>query len=71
MIIRVILVHIGLVFYFSSVGQAGRVEQRERAQQLIDRYEIKYGHYDGFMGLSPKSRSEIRDYFFLLDSRRI
>ncbi len=68
MILRIVLIFLGLLFYFNSVSQVGRVEQRERAQQLIDRYEIKYGHYEGFMGLSPKSRSEIRDYFFLLDS---
>ncbi|MDA9774493.1 hypothetical protein N9B82_06010 [Saprospiraceae bacterium] len=57
-----------LFFSLSLFAQSGRIEKNERLFQLMQRYEIKYGHYDGFMGNSPLSREEVHDYFYALDS---
>ena len=64
-----ILLSILLISILSSVSaQTGRIERSERLQSLIDRYEVKYGNYHGFMGLSPKYRDDAYNYFSVLDS---
>jgi len=55
-------------FYQTSFSQSGRIERNERIYNLIDRYEVKYGNFDGFMGNSPYSRDEVYKYFSRLDS---
>lgn len=54
--------------FCSLWSQSGRIEKNERLYQLIDRYEVKYGHFDGFLGNSPQSRNAVYDYFLALDS---
>ena len=57
------------LFIFSSVyGQLGRVEKNDRAARLIDRYEIKYGHFQGHTNTFPVYKDEVYTYFMALDS---
>ena len=49
-------------------AQLGRVEKNDRAARLIDRYEIKYGHFKGHTNSFPVYKDEVYAYFKTLDS---
>lgn len=57
-----------LLLCFSASGQSGRVEKSDRFARIIDRLEIKYGHFNGHTGIYPLYRSDIYQYVASLDS---
>ena len=57
-----------LLLSYSVFSQSGRVERNDRTARLIDRYEIKYGNFEGHTGVFPVYRNEVYDYFSALDS---
>ncbi len=64
----------GFIFLFlflsahSVWSQAGRVEKSDRIARLIDRFEIKYGYFEGHTGIYPLYRNEVYNYVASLDS---
>jgi len=65
---KILLIVGFLCFTCSIYGQLGRVEKNDRVARLVDRYEIKYGHFSGHTSMFPVYKDEVYTYFNKLDS---
>lgn len=65
---RILFVLFFVQLGFLALSQNGRVEKDDRTARLIDRYEIKYGHFPGHTSSYPVYKDEVYQYFKVLDS---